>query len=197
MKIEIDQENHKFIILYHDGKPWKKVDKALFFRYIPLLQKQNSYEAKESFFYECECKIAKALAIKWLSKKAYFSHEISAKLSQKGLSSRAIEEALIFCKNIDAVNDERQIEEFVERELKRGHGPLWILNKYRRMQGSSEKKLEALLKKFEPLQKQVIKALLKKRGQRKDGNAQLLFLLRRGFRKESIFEVLKEGLDPF
>lgn len=199
IEIQPDVKDPRFLILLLKGSPWKRVYKSLFVKYLRELSSVDLEEAEQTF-YRIELKVAKALAVKWLAQKSYFSEELSAKLQDRGISPRAITEALHFCKGLGALNDRKQLEELVAREIQRGHGPFWIEDKLRRMGMGSSKDLEVLFQNYAPLQEEVIWKLIKRKVklgkplQRTEQHKLLLFLMRKGFSKESILNVLQQVL---
>ena len=131
--------------------------------------------------------------VHWLSRRGLFSLEIQKKLEDRGFSSSAIEETLAFCQRIGAVDDTKRAQDLISRDLKKGKSLLASLVKIRRFvdveevaRNSIEKEKESLIT-YLHKKKVVISALsYEKRGKLYQS------LLRRGFKREMIEEVLKE-----
>lgn len=74
---------------------------------------------------------AYAKAIYLLARREHAAAELRDKLSQKGFSSQAVEEALEQLREQNLQSDERYAEVFVRSRAQRGHGPVKIRNDLR------------------------------------------------------------------
>lgn len=184
LKIVKDPEDAARILLFWGDLPWKKLYKSLFFNRLRCLFSASSLEEAEKSFQELEEKVAKSFAVKTLGRKALFSKELMQKMQEKGFSAQAIESALVFSQKIGALQDRELFEQKVRREFQKGKGLFYVKAKWSR---SIEQEEKWSIPEQEVWEREAALRLVAKQKHRKD---LFLFLLRRGFRREIIEEVL-------
>ncbi len=183
---EEDPEESQCLILVWEGVPWRRVDRKLFVKHLRSLSSHTTMASLEEGFYALEEKVAKALAIKWLSHKALFSEELSARLEKKAISKPVRDQVLIFCQHLGALRDAERLEMLVARAIEKGYGPLWIANKWKILQ----KDWESIFAKYMPQQEEAIRKLVRKRKATDSKQKLIRFLQQRGYRRDQIYSVL-------
>jgi SOS response regulatory protein OraA/RecX len=189
-----------FFILYWEGELWKRVDKGLTINGLKGLEKVEALEEAEELLAQQQEKKGRALAVFWLSKRGLFTSEIKQKLENKGFSSLAIMQTLVFCEKIGAINDAKLAEEWLAKELRKGRGSILAFYKIKRWVDAEsllldEGKIREAEKEAVRLylqKKRVDLALLEGRSGWKIRGQLLSSLLKRGFKRESIEDVLQE-----
>lgn len=194
--VQCNQEESLWCDLYWDGIFWKKIYKSLFVKDLKIVRSASSLEEAELFFQEMEEKAAKRLVVSLLSRKAEFRSILVKKLEEKGISSSTILKVLTFYENMGAFNDRDLIDCKIQSELRRGKGLYYAKGKWLKTMGPDTEEVEWYSPERQELEKESIIRLLQKKGKvwnvldRKEKSALVLFLLRRGFRKETIEAVL-------
>ena len=193
-KIISDEEDSFWILLIWNEEVWKRVYKSLFLKNLNSLFSVRSFEEAENLFLEIELKVAKNFAIRSLSKKGAFSHELLQKMRERGISEESSKEVLSFCQKMDFLNDPKRLELQMQSALKRGRGPLYVEAKNRRsgIVSSVPRDIGA--------EKNAISQVVKKKKKSqaslsfKEKSALIRFLLGRGFQRDLIEQVLLSDL---
>jgi SOS response regulatory protein OraA/RecX len=191
LKIITDQEDAAFIILFWGEEPWKKLYKYLFFRRLKPLFSVRSLEELEITFLDIEEKAAKYFAISALGKKALLTSELAKKMREKGISEETLLKILTLCQKMGALEDRQTLENRIQKEIRKGHGLRYAKAKLQRSIGNESIDWESLDK--EELEKEALRNLINKKKEKKSEKELFLFLLRRGFRSQLIWEVLKSN----
>lgn len=183
--------------IFWEEKLLKEVDNSLLVRGVYALASSQTKEELEEKLLDLQVKKGKALAVYWLSRRGVFQKELVEKLKGKGFPDEAIEKTVAFCQKIGALNDQKLAEEWINKELRKGRGALSAFYKMRQW---VEK--EQLTVDWENLSSLEIKAIEKVCEKKRISlpveswkERQKLFasLLKKGFAKESIEEVLKQS----
>jgi SOS response regulatory protein OraA/RecX len=200
LHIVSDEKDPRWCELHWEGLFWKRIYKTFFIRKLNPLLRAGSLEELEKAFIILEEKIAKDQSIRWLSKRALFSLDLKKKLEEKGFSSFATQQALAYCQKIGALKDEELIDAKIRKELRSGKGLYYIQKKWKNSLQEEDREVEWYSLERQKLEKEAIIQFLQKKGKvwnvldRKEKSALVVFLLRRGFRKETIKDVLFEDV---
>lgn len=143
-----------------------------------------------------ELQLAKRLAVRWLARRAFFKAELEDKLRKKDISAEIVEEVVLFCRKIGALDDEKLQEKIIEKELRKGKGKAYALAKCKRWvdQGVITPSLDNV----EALEKEAIQKVLEKKKvslsslDYKEKTKLFRFFLQRGFEARTIQQVLFE-----
>lgn len=181
LEILTDSDSSFWLVLEWEGELWKKVYKSLFIGKLRSLFFARSLQDLEELFLELEVKVAKAFAVRTLSKRALLSTELGKKLREKGISERASQEALAYCHQMGAIQDQELLDYRIRKELRKGHGLRYIQAKW---------KVEIVQEAKRKEEKEAALKLLQQKG-KKQKNL-YLFLQRRGFCADTIQEVLRD-----
>ena len=192
-KIKIVRDSSELSIFF-EGELWKKISRTVFFNSLSDLYRATSIEEAEEIFFTLERKAAKALAIRCLGRRSWFSLELRQKMQDKGLSSEAISEALLFCEKMGALDDVSLAKIRTERELRRGKGQVAALIKIKRWVDVEAVSLD--LCKIKELEKEALLQYIQKKRidvevlSFNEKGKLYLVLMRRGFKRENIQDVL-------
>ncbi len=181
LKIIEDSDSSFWLFLMWEGELWKKVYKSLFIGKLRSLFSARNFQEVEDLFLELEVKVAKAFAVRTLSKRALLSAELGKKLREKGISERASQETLSYCQQMGAIQDQELLEYRIGKELRKGHGLRYIQAKW---------KVEIGLEDKRNAEKEAALKLLQQKGKKQKNP--YLFLQRRGFCLDTIQEVLRD-----
>ncbi len=192
--IEILEENGFFIVLW-DGRLVRKIEAKIISReYILQLKAAVSLMDVEEILAGWEEKAAKAYVISLLSRQSLFTRQIKEKMLKKGFSLETIAQACSFGKTFGGVDDESLAQKKCEREIQKGKGLLFARQKWERW--VEKEHLSLPKEKAQALETQAIYTLLQKKKvdyailSWEEKKKLFLFLLRKGFAKEHIQEVL-------
>lgn len=192
LHVHVDDENPSLLHLLWDEEWVLAVNKALFSRRLKALERCRE---KSELIAECrkiERQAALVEAIRLLSRKGYFRHELMDKLISKGFSDEAAEHTVEEMGKKGYIDDQLRSEKIVRMELEKGHGPQYICQmlKHKRVPSDVIAALLPLMKKSE---KQSLKSHLTKRSKMSDPHDQkkkIARLLRRGYSFDAIQEAL-------
>jgi regulatory protein len=138
----------------------------------------------ERWIGEEERKLAKKIAYRCLAARNQSASELRKKLSRRGISPPVAEAVVEELKRLGYISDADFEQALIERELRRGHGPLYIEMKLRSMGlGTAQVRKIAT----DQMQRQMIRKIVSKL--RNPAAA----LRRRGFDAEIIFSELKDS----
>lgn len=181
----IHPENPRKLQIIVDEEPWKEIDKYLFVRDLSSLRRAKDKKELQELFTLIEEKAAKKEALRLLAQRSHFAEELFKKIQSKGLSSTAIQTALIYCQKLGYLNEQDKTASFVEREKRKGMGPKLIALKLK------AKGVKTTVAQGTDEQLTAIKKLIEKRYANKEKHKVYQALMRRGFDDEAIRESLK------
>lgn len=192
--MRITKEGRLFV-LFWEGVLWKKIEKiTLPYGGVQEVAKSCSLPEAEECFNRLECKAAKAYVLKLLNERALFHAQIQEKMQRKGFSCQAITFALEFCTQIGGIDDKSLAKEKCEREIRKGKGFFMAQQKIGRWVNREDCFLP--VETIHELEKTAIQKVLEKKKvdysvlSFPEKQKIFLFLLKRGFKKEHIQEVL-------
>lgn len=190
-------DNQKYIEIWVQDKKLKELDKKLYLKHLGKIRACTREEELRLLLSNLEEKITLGLVYKFLALKGYMVHELRKKLEEKKIGKEAIDAVLKKCEEAGYLNDEREASLFVQREKRRGQGPLSIKNSLREKTGGSALSERIISEQFsEEEQRSQIESILNKRfsnlSDLKDKQRAFRFLLRRGFSSELIREIILE-----
>jgi len=189
LSIETDPEHPLWSCLQWEGVFWRKIYNPLFLKWIKVVSSASSLQEAEALFNRLEEKLARQFAVKALAQRALFSCELAQKLRKKGFSEQIIPITLSFFQRTGALQDEDLMKLNMEKEIKKGRGFLCVQAKW---QKKGLKDLVHLGPDWDLLEQDALKKLLQRKGviwnalDWKEKQKVMLFLKRRGFRKETI-----------
>jgi regulatory protein len=129
VKIIVKLQDPRFLIVELDGEIWREVDRSTFRKHLKALYKCSSKEEAERFWPNIEAKAAEGVVLRLLSRKGYFSKELTRHLQKKNISSSCIEQVIHRYRELGYIDDEREISQCIRREQAKGRGPQFIAQK--------------------------------------------------------------------
>jgi regulatory protein len=146
---------------------------------------------------EDEEKLARQEALRMLALRNHFSGELKRKLRRKGISKEAADRAAHFCAEMGYIDDQAATERFIQREEKRGRGPLLIAYKLKERGGLTPAEIAKVVRAMQKNEETTLRQFLQKHLAKKSQSSKRKIaqqLARRGFNQMTILSVLGEGL---
>ena len=119
-------ENKRLIELWLNEEKLKVIDKSLYRRYLKKIAVFSSREEVRSFFAKKEKEVGLEYALKLLSSRGYLKNQLKEKLKMRKINEEVINEIIVECEKKGFLDDQREIELFIKRSLRRRRGPLII-----------------------------------------------------------------------
>ncbi len=184
------------IDVYWEEEFLHTVDRKLFFKELTALPPVLTRQEFSQVFFLLEVKLAKRLVVRLLARKGYLSRELEKKLSSKGFSIAAIEQAITFGQKGGYIDDEQELQRLIRSEMRKGSGPQAIVMKLKHKRVSEEQlksiKEELRHRELTSLQEWLAKKRIEVDiGDFKQRQKLYAQLMRRGFSAEAISSVLK------
>ena len=182
----------KYLIIYLDGTPWKRVYKSLFSRTLGALKGCKSQQELQDVFAALEEKAAKLAALRTLARRSLSEHELVKKLEEKALSAFAIQKAIATCRKLGAIDDSAYLRLYAEREERKGYGPKYIALKLKHKAPASSEIVNGIVCEVAARQSKTLEKVIAKKFAKTDWKdpkqkrKALAALLRRGFSIEKI-----------
>ena len=152
------------------------------FRIYKFPRRFESIEAIERWIEDEEKKLSKITAYRLLGIRNQSQSELRKKLAQKGISDGVCQKTIEEIRQLGYISDDSFEIELIEKELRKGHGPLYVEMKLRSL-GIESSRVRKIIS--EHAQREMIRKLIPKL--RNPAAA----LQRRGFDLEIIFSELK------
>jgi SOS response regulatory protein OraA/RecX len=169
----------------------KREDRSLPFlsrcpQHFPTLDALEEWLAGE------EARQAKNSALRLLAGRNYPSPMLRRKLLEKGYREEIADPIVAWAEREGYVQNDDYLRFFLERELQKGHGPIWIRWKLR-SQDLAEETIEPAIERIltPEVQKERIRSLLSKL-QKRTPDQTIAALLRRGFSLDMIKDALRD-----
>lgn len=143
-----------------------------------------------------EEKIGKRYALYLLSKRAYLSSDLMAKLETKGISSETAKGIIHYCLEKGFLDDAQQIARLVAKELRKAQSAKAVFFKLRAKKGIDENLLKEHLEQMAPSNGDALQKWLMKNGRRIDFNdpdevrKTVAKLCRKGFSANEVFNAI-------
>ncbi len=182
MQIEISvvENNPKQILVCFQKTFVREVDRSLFQKEVQG-KDFSSVKDFQEWFLLLEKKIAKKVALQYLSRRSYPRAILQHKLKAKGVSDAVVHSLLDYLQKKGLIDESYSIEKEVKKWARRGFGPLLIQRKMQQ-KGYEKNLFLPCIRKIltEDLQKEAIGNLLAKKKQL-DKKKLAAWLVRRGY----------------
>ncbi len=176
----VDVGDPKKLILTFREAFFRAVDRLLFEKEIKRMEFSSLEDAQE-WFSLLEEKIAKKVALQWLSRRNYPKALLAQKLKAKGLSDAVVFPLLDRLQKEGFIEENYSIEKEVKKWARKGFGPLLIQYKLQN-KGFEKGLLLQTIQKIvsESVQREAVRALLAKK-KHVEKKKIIAFLARRGY----------------
>lgn len=177
--------------IYWEDELLYTVNKKMFFKELQRLTNCPSRQEFIQTFSLLEVKLAKQAVVNLLARKGYLSQELEKKLSAKGFSPQAIDQAISSAKRGGYVDDAQELARFMRSEARKGRGPQMTLFKLKQKQ-VPEEALQQIKSDMFGSEHQVLQEWVKKKRidsnfkDHKERHRCYAQLMRRGFSLEAI-----------
>ncbi|MCK4934152.1 MAG: regulatory protein RecX [Simkaniaceae bacterium] len=200
MKIKIQKniDNPDFVYILVDEQAWKEVHRKLFIKNLSEVLSCKTKEALEETYERIEKKRSLNYVLWHLSRKSFFIAPIREKLEKRKISPDTITYVIAKCEEYGFLNDEKEGQQYVRSQARKGVGTYLIIEKLQHRSGWQREQVRSSVDKWlsQEDQKSMVHALIKKRYGSKDltdpktKQKAFNFLRRRGFPVEYILEYL-------
>lgn len=187
LELKIKPGDFRTLLLLREGEVWKEVSKSLFFSELKKISPGEILEA----FPAIEARVGKRYALYLLSRRAMLSSDLESKLVAKGISEKAAQGIVEYCKEKGFLDDTQEIARIVAKEQRKGFGARAIQFKLRQkgvvlrnLEGINEE--EAVSKWIEKLAKRIDWS------DRNAANKLIAKLMRRGFSSEVVINSVND-----
>mgnify|MGYP001480306978 FL=1 len=119
-------ENKRLMEFWLNEEKIKIFDKQLYRKYLTKISVFSSEEEFYSFFAKKEKEVGLEYALKLLSRRGYLKNQLKEKLKMRKIGEEVINEILVECEKKGFLDDQREIELFINRSHRRRRGPLII-----------------------------------------------------------------------
>ncbi|HKY99998.1 MAG TPA: regulatory protein RecX [Rhabdochlamydiaceae bacterium] len=189
---KVQPDDIRYLIIYLDGTPWKRVYKAFFSKALGALNECKSQQGLQEAFSAIEEKAAKLAALRALARRSLSEHELTRKLAKKELSALAIQKALTACRKLGVLDDSSYLRLFAEREERKGYGPKYIALKLKHKAPASPEIVNSIISEVAARQTKILEKVIAKKFAKmnwkdpKQKHKAFVALQRRGFAIEKI-----------